>query len=173
MRILACAVAFVVGTARFMIGSGASAQAVAPVAAHYSAAAGTDTPRQARFISGEEPDFGEAARIGLGLVGGFGGAFAGGAIGDRTARGCHDEWCGFGNVLAGAAIGSVVMATLLSAAPSLGSRCTTAGRGIRALGGSVTGALAGGAIGLLGGPLTVLTYVVGSGIGAGVGAAIC
>jgi hypothetical protein len=81
--------------------------------------------------------------------------------------------CVVSYVLAGAAIGSVAVSTMLSAAPTLASKCSTEGRELFALGGGMAGALTGGLIGLLGGPLCILTYVVGGGIGAGVGAASC
>jgi hypothetical protein len=173
MRILPRTIVAVAMTITSMNRSAAGAQTLAPVAARYAAPAGSETLRQSTIISGNESAYDETSRIALGLVGGFGGAFAGGAIGAQSAAGCHGEFCGFGNVLAGVAIGSVAMATFLSVAPSLGSKCTITGRALRAFGGSVTGAVAGGVVGLLGGPLTVLTYIVGSGIGAGVGAALC
>jgi hypothetical protein len=173
MRTLPQALVAYALTAASMIGSVAGAQALTPVSAHYGAAAVTTTLRQPIFMSGDEPTYDGASRIALGIVGAFGGAYAGGAIGAQSAAGCYDDFCGLGNVLAGAAIGSVAMATLLSAAPSLGSKCTTEGRLMRALGGSITGALTGGVVGLIGGPLSILTYIAGSGIGAGIGAAIC
>ena len=173
MRILPRTMVAVVLTITSVNRSAAGAQAPAPVAARYTAPAGSDTLRQATIMPEDEPAHDRASRIALGIGGGFGGAFAGGTIGAEAAAGCKGEFCGFGPVLAGVALGSVAMSTLLSAAPSLGSKCTTVGRQMRALGGSITGALAGGVIGLIGGPLTVLTYIVGSGVGAGVGAAFC
>ena len=173
MHILPRALVAVAMTVISAIGSTARAQTPAPVAARYSDPVASSALRPSTFISGNESGYDETSRIALGIVGGFGGAYAGGVIGAGTASGCHGEFCGIGNVLVGAALGSVAMSTLLSAAPSLGSKCTTVARQMRALGGSVTGALAGGVVGLIGGPLTVLTYIVGSGIGAGVGAASC
>lgn len=173
MRILAHSVAVVVVAVASMIGSVASAQAVSPVAARYNAAAGSNAVSRATFVSGGESDVDQPARIGLGLAGGFGGAWAGAAMGAQSAKGCHGEFCEIGNVLAGAAIGSVVTATLLSAIPGMSSTCTMAEREVHALGWSVVGAVTGGAIGLVGGPLSVLTYIVGSAIGAGIGAARC
>ena len=173
MRMLSRTLVAAALTATSTIGSTADAQAFAPVAARYSAAALSTPLQKPTLIRGDDSVYFEYSRLGLGLLGGFGGAFAGGAIGAATASGCRGEYCGLGNVLAGAAIGSVAVATLLSAAPSQGSRCTVEGRQLRALGGSITGALAGGVVGLIGGPLTILTYIVGSGIGAAVGASIC
>ena len=160
-------------TAMSMIGPAAGAQAISPVAARYSAAAVSTPLRQPTFSPGNDSAYFEYSRLGLGILGGFGGAFAGGMIGVATTAGCRGEYCELGNVLSGAAIGSVAVATLLAAAPSQGSKCTVEGRRLRALGGSFTGAVVGGAIGLLRGPVTILTYIIGSGIGAGIGAAIC
>ena len=173
MRILSRALAAVAWTVASTISSAAGAQALAPVAARYNATDVSTPLRQPTFIRGADTAYFEYSRLGLGILGGFAGAFAGGAIGLATAAGCQGEYCGFGNVLAGAAIGSVAVGTLLAAAPSQGSKCTVEGRQLRALGGSVSGALVGGAIGLLGGAATILTYIVGSGVGAGLGAAIC
>ena len=160
-------------TAMSMIGPAAGAQAISPVAARYSAAAVSTPLRQPTFSPGNDSAYFEYSRLGLGILGGFGGAFAGGMIGAATAAGCRGEYCGLGNVLVGAAIGSVAVATLLSAAPSQGSRCATYERELRALGGSIAGAVTGGVVGLIGGPLTILTFIVGGGIGAAVGASSC
>ena len=173
MRILPRAMIAVALTAASTIGSVAGAQALAPVAARYSAPAGTAALRHLSFSAGDDSAYFEYSRLGLGILGGFGGAIGGGVIGAATAAGCRGEYCGLGSVLVGAAIGTVALSTLLSAAPSQGSNCTIAGRTLRAFGGSVAGALTGGVVGLLGGPVTILGYIVGSGIGAGVGAAAC
>jgi hypothetical protein len=173
MRTLRRALITVALAATSMIGSAAGAQAPAPVAARYSDLAGSALLRQPAVISGDDPAYDGTSRIALGIVGAFGGAFAGGGIGRVLDSGCHGEFCELGGVIVGAAIGLVAAATFLSAALRLGSKCTTTGRELRALGGSITGALTGGVVGLIGGPLSILTHIVGSGIGAGVGAAIC
>lgn len=173
MRFLTRAMAGSALTAISLIGSVARAQALAPAAARYAVVATRDTLLTPTLASRRSSGNQDVARIGLGILGGFGGAYGGGLIGAATAGGCHGDMCTFGPALAGAAIGSVAMAALLSATPSMASKCSPADREMLALGGGLTGALAGGALGLLGGPLCILTYVVGAGVGAGVGASSC
>lgn len=173
MRGLTQTVVAVFLTGAVLFGPAASAQTLTPVAAHYGAAASLDTLPRATYVSGGESDLDPSARIGLGVLGGFAGAFAGGLFGAAAGGGCHGDMCGLGYFLGGAAIGSVAFASVVSAMPTFGSKCTEGTRELRAVGGSVTGALVGGALGLLGGPVSILTYIVGSGVGAGVGAASC
>ena len=112
-------------------------------------------------------------RIGAGLLGSVAGVFIGGVAGAGTASGCHGEYCALGPVLVGGAIGSVAFAALASAAPQLGSTCSGETRVARGVVGGLTGALTGGALGLVGGPLCVFTYLAGAGVGAGWAAKSC
>ena len=112
-------------------------------------------------------------RIGAGLLGSGAGFLIGAVTGAGTASGCHGEYCELGSAVLGGAIGSVAIATLASAAPQLGSTCSADARVSHGVVGGITGALAGGVLGLVGGPVCILTYVAGAGIGAGWAASSC
>ena len=113
-------------------------------------------------------------RIGLGMVGAFGGSYAGAEIGYRTAAGCHGEWCSINNTLTGAGIGAVVGSTILSAFPRMGSKCGTAERIGTSMALSLAGALVGGFVGGAAGPgVGLVGFAMGTSVGAGVGASIC
>jgi hypothetical protein len=112
-------------------------------------------------------------RIGAGLLGSAAGFVIGGIAGAGTAAGCRGELCQFGPALLGGAVGSVAFAALTSAAPRLASTCSADARVSRGVVGGITGALTGGVLGLVGGPLCILTYVAGAGIGAGWAASSC
>ncbi|CAN5306014.1 hypothetical protein BH09GEM1_BH09GEM1_18230 [soil metagenome] len=133
----------------------------------------TFTPVSARVDTLAAPDDQMGARIGIGVVGALLGTLAGGEIGSYLSHGCHGELCGLSGVLSGAAVGSVAVGALVAALPSLGSKCTAEDRLGFAVGGGLAGAVTGGAIGLIGGPLCILTYILGSGVGAGMAVASC
>lgn len=152
--------------------SAARAQALEPAGARYGAAA-PDTVRRTAFLRGDDP--GERpTRIILGIVGGIGGVFAGGAIGSRTVGECRGDFCGLDNVITGAALGSIVGSSVLSSIPAMSSPCGFGHRVAVAAAGSLAGALAGGVTGLIGGPFGVVAgFLAGSSIGGGVGASYC
>jgi hypothetical protein len=122
--------------------------------------------------SGRGPTFVPRALLGtLGTVGGvFAGAYLGVALLGTDCGGCDDP--GLGQALVGATVGSVVGAAAVSAIPALGSPCRYGARFGRALIGSTIGALLGG-IASGGSELILVTYPLGTGVGAAVGANSC
>lgn len=154
--------------------SAASAQTIAPVGVLRSATSIRDTvPHIAN--PGDDPSskLGILARVGLGIVGTFGGAFAGGVTGAAMAQGCHGEDCQFGGLMTGAAVGSVLGAAMASAIPELGSGCGAGGRIATGVAGSVVGALLGGVVGGTAGGGVLFGFLTGSGVGSGIGASLC
>ncbi len=157
-----------------------AAQRIAPSGALPASARDTTTSdttsrpaRLASIDSAEIADNQVIARIGMGFAGALLGTLAGGASGLALSSGCHGDMCGLSGFLGGVAVGSVAMAALVAAGPTFGSKCSEGGRAAFALGGGLAGAVTGGAIGLIGGPLCILTYIIGGGVGAGVAAASC
>jgi hypothetical protein len=167
------AIAMVLATA-LMNPSLAAAQTLTPTAARYSPGPPPDTTPRPSVAHTDESRLDPAFRIVAGLVGGVVGSLGGAQIGASTARGCHGEWCGVGNVITGAAIGSVAGSALLSSLPGFGSKCGLGERFATGTAGALLGALTGGVAGLtMGAGGVVIGVLAGSGIGGGLGASTC
>ena len=107
----------------------------------------------------------------LGIGGSFVGLVAGGAVGLALPRSpCNCEDPGLAQVLAGAAVGSIVVAGVAAAIPDMGSKYGFERRAATGVAVSAIGAVVGATIGALtGGGRGLLGYIVGAGMGAGVG----
>ena len=123
--------------------STASAQRVAPAALVPVAPADTMHFRAA------PPEYAFPIRMLMGAGGALAGAYAGGMAGSTFGRNCWDcSDSNFGNMVLGAALGSVITSSVLAAAPTLGSSCSQAKRFSAALVGSLLAGVAGGAVGI-------------------------
>jgi hypothetical protein len=116
-RLLAAALLATSGSRPIMAQRLAPLAAVTPVASRDTdlgsaiAAERTDLPFAMRTARDTMPMADVPSVFGTvigGIGGGVVGAFAGAAIGAESARGCHGELCGFGNVVLGFALGESI-----------------------------------------------------------------
>jgi hypothetical protein len=150
------------------------AQTLDPVGAVHSTRTATDSELPRAQIQDVHSGADMPTRLILGLAGTLGGVYAGGAVGAQAAAGCHGEWCGFGSVLTGAAVGAVVVSAITAGMPNGSGKCGRTKRIATSLLGSGTGLVVGGVAGLVAGPMgVVLGALSGSSIGSATGASLC